>query len=133
MLYKTGRADGSHTNKGANMKEEWKWLRVTEEDIVNGLPASCTNCPIALAMGRELEKDGILKDYRAKVGADELYLEHREWKEPAIEVEILDEHKALYSGFIYEFDRKEDDLDAPKPNTIGFKYRIKRSNNEDNK
>ena len=31
MLYKTGRADGSHTNKGTNMKGEWKWLIVKEE------------------------------------------------------------------------------------------------------
>ena len=126
MLYKTGRAYGSHTNKGANMKEEWKWLKVTEEDIINGIPDSCVNCPIALAMGRELEKDEELKNCRANVSADFMTLEHRERKEPAIEVEILDEHQHIYRGFIYEFDKTGEDNNI-KPHPIGFKYRIIRS------
>ena len=127
MLYKTGRAYGSHTNKGANMKEEWKWLRVTEEDIINGIPDSCVNCPIALDMGRELEKDEELKNCRANVSADFMTLEHRERKEPAIEVEILDEHQVLYSDFISEIDMTESDDNATRPPPIGFKYRIIRS------
>ena len=108
------------------MKEEWKWLIVTEEDIINGIPDSCVNCPIALAMGRELEKDEELRNYRANVSADMLYLEHREWKESAIEVEILDEHQHIYRGFIYEFDKTGEDNNI-KPHPIGFKYRIIRS------
>ena len=114
-------------NKGANMKEEWKWLIITEHDVANGIPDSCVNCPIALAMGRELEKDEELKNYRANVSADELLLEHREWKKSAIEVEILDEHQALYSDFILDFDETEYDDNATRPHPIGFKYRIKRS------
>ena len=109
------------------MKEEWKWLIVTEHDVVNGIPDSCVNCPIALAMGRELEKDEELRNYRANVSADMLYLEHREWKESAIEVEILDEHQALYSDFIVDFDATEYEDNAKRPHPIGFKYRIKRS------
>ena len=126
MLYKTGRAYGSHTNKGANMKEEWKWLRVTEEDIINGIPDSCVNCPIALAMGRELEKDEELKNYRANVGGESMLLEHREDERTPIQVELYEPTIHIYKDFIWEFDMTESDPDAPKPSTMGFKYRIKK-------
>ena len=112
------------------MKEEWKWLIVTEHDIINGHPDSCTHCPIALAMCREIGKDEELKDYRAHVGSDDMFLEHRTDDEHPISVEVFDEHQDIYMDFISEFDMTENRPDAPKPNTIGFKYRIIRRENE---
>ena len=32
----------------------------------------------------------------------------------------------IYKDFIWEFDMTESDPDAPKPSTMGFKYRIKK-------
>ena len=112
------------------MKEEWKWLIVTEHDIINGHPDSCTHCPIALAMCREIGKDEELKDYRAHVGSDDMFLEHRTDDELPISIEVFDEHQHIYMDFISEFDMTENRPDAPKPNTIGFKYRIIRRENE---
>ena len=106
------------------MKEEWKWLIVTDEDIANGLPDDCTNCPIALAMGREIEKDDKLKDYRAHIGGEDMFLEHRTDGELPITVELYEPTIHIYKDFIWEFDRTEGDPDADIPGSIGFKYRI---------
>ena len=127
MLYKTGRADGSHTNKGANMKEEWKVCNVYKHHILDGEPESARCCPIALAMEQIVAKDSKYNGYSPVISnAKDMHLEHLQGddEELPLSIDVYEEDRLEVDNFIRDFDATYGDETAPLPLPIRFRYRI---------
>ena len=140
MLYKTGRADGSHKNKGVNMKEEWKVCSVQVDHILNGKPESARCCPIALAMEEIINNNDSYKGYSPVIpNAKDMWLDRSSinnvlkysipLKDDAkvIPIEVCEEDRKDVDNFIWGFDATYHDETPPLPLPMQFRYRIKRS------
>ena len=130
MLYKTGRADGSHTNKGANMKEEWKVCNVQKHHILDGEPESARCCPIALAMEEIINNDDSYRGYSPVIpNAKDMWLDRSSVDDDAkvIPIEVCEEDREDVDNFIWDFDKTYSDDTEPLPLPMRFRYRIIRS------
>tara|TARA_B100000131_G_scaffold301270_1_gene323358 strand:- start:587 stop:985 length:399 start_codon:yes stop_codon:yes gene_type:complete len=131
MLYKTGRADGSHTNKGVNMKEEWKVCNVQVDHILDGEPESARCCPIALAMEEIVGKSSKYKGYIPVIpNAKDMFLDSAsldDCEDKVIPIEVCEEDREDVDNFIWDFDKTYSDDTEPLPLPMQFRYRIKRS------
>ena len=129
MLYKTGRADGSHTNKGANMKEEWKICNIQTDHILDGEPESARCCAVALAMKQEIENLEEYKGYSPVItNVRDMHLEKSDFDDKEIlEIDVFEEDRQDVDNFIWDFDKTYDNEEEPIPVPMRFRYRIIRS------
>ena len=129
MLYKTGRADGSHTNKGVNMKEEWKVCDINTDHILSGEPESARCCPIALAMEQEIKNLEEYKGYSPVItNAKDMHLEKSDFNDREIlAIDVFEGDREDVDNFIWDFDKTYDDETEPIPVPMRFRYRIRRS------
>jgi len=118
------------TNKGVNMKEEWKVCNVQIDHILDGEPESARCCPIALAMEEIINNDDNYKGYIPVVpNAIDMRLDRTIINNDAkvIPIEVCEEDTVDVDNFILDFDATYDDETAPLPLPMQFRYRIKRS------
>ena len=118
------------TNKGVNMKQEWKVCNVQIDHILDGEPVSARCCPIALAMEEIINNDDNFKGYSPVVpNAVEMWLDRSSISDSpkVIQIEVCKEDTVDVDNFILDFDATYDDETAPLPLPMQFRYRIKRS------
>ena len=129
MLYKTGRADGSHTNKGVNMKEEWKVCNIQTDHILDGEPESARCCPIALAIEQEIGSLKEYKDYSPVIlNAKDMHLEKIKFEDKEIlAIDVFEGDREDVDNFIWDFDKTFSSDTEPLPLPMRFRYRIIRS------
>jgi|TARA_R100000479_G_scaffold173941_2_gene121078 hypothetical protein len=118
------------TNKGANMKQEWKVCNVQIDHILDGEPESSRCCPIALAIEEIINNDDNYKKYSPVIpNATDMYLDRSSVDDDAkvIPIEVFEGDTVDVDNFILDFDATYDDETAPLPLPMQFRYRIKRS------
>ena len=118
------------TNKGANMKEEWKVCNVQIDHILDGEAENARCCPIALAMEEIINNDDSYKKYSPVVpNARDMWLDRSSINDDAklIKIEVCKEDTVDVDNFILDFDATYDDETAPLPLPMQFRYRIIRS------
>ena len=118
------------TNKGVNMKEEWKVCNVQIDHILDGEAESARSCPIALAMEEIINNDDNYKGYIPVIpNAIDMRLDRSivNPHDKVIPIEVCEEDTVDVENFILDFDATYDDETAPLPLPMQFRYRIKRS------
>ena len=116
---------------------DWKMLKITEEDVKNGKRGSACECPIALALHRAECQGGAFKTLAQVRNSDDICIEAKKSGQTISIIEVHEEDGVDIEEFIELFDETGrvvsannmtgfvDENIPPRDGIVfGFRYRI---------